>query len=550
VKRIAVKRLTIRQLWRLCEKGIFAVPEIQREFVWDPRRASDLIDSIVNQLPIGSLLIWRTGADRKHLLRHAQQILPPHNVRNREIWFLIDGQQRLSVLYRAKFGHEITNDQGRTINFSKLCLSFDDRYDAKFLFVRNPSPRLHVQLVDILSSSWRRRLRHLSQRKQREADKVRNRINSYSVPTIFVETTDVNEVREAFLRINSGGLRISKADRAFSRASRLDLRRLVKEVRGALPAGFDDIDPRTVQVAMAVIMGQKDTSSKAVESVIAKLEREEIENGRVSHRFTRDWKNITVCIQKAVDHLITEIGVPNFSFLPSELMVPVLASFFHSNNLAQPSSKQRREIRKWFWATAVGRRYTGRGYYENIRRDLLFFEHLGRRRQGNFVLRDKIPFDEIRRTDYLSAGSVGAAFFLLLASRRPRYLESGNTIPLDSAAALANRKDKHHIFPKALLTRHGFTAREANSLCNMCYFVAEENQSIGGSSSPARYLDDHRWRRHFPSVMRSHLIPYKKDNALWGKNVRKAYRQFQKERLREVCHAFNNAAGMNLFRRD
>src|SRR4029079_9604570 len=154
------------------------------------------------------------------------------------------------------------------------------------------------------------------------------------------------------------------------KASRLDLRRLVKEIRNTLPAGFSDLNPRTIQVAMAVIMGQKETSSKAVESVIARLEKEEITDGKVSQKFTRDWKSITVCIQKAVDHLTTEIGVPNFTFLPSDLMVPVLASFFHANNLAQPSAKQRREIRKWFWATAVGRRYTGRGYYNNIRADL------------------------------------------------------------------------------------------------------------------------------------------------------------------------------------
>lgn len=42
----------------------------------------------------------------------------PHDSRNKAIWFLIDGQQRLSVLYRAKQGHEVENDQGRKLNFS------------------------------------------------------------------------------------------------------------------------------------------------------------------------------------------------------------------------------------------------------------------------------------------------------------------------------------------------------------------------------------------------------------------------------------------------
>ena len=75
MKRISVKRHTIRKLWQLCDRAMFAVPEIQREFVWDPRQANDLLDSIARQLPIGSLLVWHTSSDRKHLLRHAQEIL-------------------------------------------------------------------------------------------------------------------------------------------------------------------------------------------------------------------------------------------------------------------------------------------------------------------------------------------------------------------------------------------------------------------------------------------------------------------------------------------
>lgn len=549
MKSITVKRYSINQLWKLCDDAVFAVPEVQREFVWDPRRASDLLDSITRQLPIGCLLVWRTSSDRTHSLRHAQEILPPHDSRNRDIWFLIDGQQRLSVLYRAKHGHEVRNDQGRTLNFSKLCLSFDQRSDSRFQFVRKPSAKLHVPVVDLLGPKWRRKLRHLSQGKFREAAKARACITKYSIPVIFVETTDVDEIREAFLRINSGGLRISKADRAFSKAARLDLRRLVKEVRGTLPAGFNELDPRIIQAAMALIMGQKETSSKAVESVLSRLEREEITGGKVSARFTRDWKNIRLCIQKAVDHLRGGLGIPNASFLPSDLMVPVLAYFFHANHRAQPSARQRHEIRKWFWATGVGRRYAGRGYYANIRDDIDFFQRLGRRHKGKFTMADKIPADEIRRADYGASGSLGAALFLLLAHKKPRYLENGEAMLLDETAALGNRKDKHHIFPRALLLRQGFTNREANSLTNICYIVAEENQSIG-SKKPCVYLEDFRRRRHFASVMKGHLIPHQRDQAIWSSSIRSAYRQFQRERLDMLCAEFNRVAGMKLFRKD
>jgi uncharacterized protein with ParB-like and HNH nuclease domain len=38
----------------------FAVPKLQRNFVWDPGRAAKLLDSIYRGMPIGSLFLWRT----------------------------------------------------------------------------------------------------------------------------------------------------------------------------------------------------------------------------------------------------------------------------------------------------------------------------------------------------------------------------------------------------------------------------------------------------------------------------------------------------------
>ncbi len=466
---IVLKKYKVKYLWDFCEDGMFAVPEIQREFVWDSKRACRLLDSIYRQLPIGSMLVWETKADRQHLLRHAQEVLPSYKSNSQKIWFLIDGQQRLSVIYRAKAGHQVKNWNGKILDFSKLCFSFDDRYDTRFLFIRRPLPKLHIPLTDILSTNWKRKLRYLPHNKMLKVEQCRNRVLGYEVPVIFVHTHELEEIRETFLRINSGGLRISEADRGFTLASRLNLRRLMKELRNSLPARFSEIDFGILQSAMALIVGQRELSASAVESAITQLEKEEIENGKVSRRFTKDWRRIDQYIRKAVDYLINEIGVINFTFLPSDNMVSVLAYFFYVNNGAQPNARQRREIKKWFWATGVGRRYAGRGYYQNIRSDLTFFQNLGRHRHGRFVFRDLVLMGDIKRTDYLVSGSVTTSFFLLLLKKQPRYLETGSAFPLDKTAAMANRKDKHHIFPKALLDRNGFPSREANSLCNICY---------------------------------------------------------------------------------
>lgn len=550
MENIVVGKQRIKTLWNWCEEGKFAVPEIQREFVWDRRRASDLLDSIYRKLPIGCILIWETRGDHRHLLRLNQILLPPHDPANPNTLFLIDGQQRLSVLYRARHGGSVINSYGVEINFDQLCLNLKaEEGEANFQFTRRPILGQHVPIKDILSSEWRRKVRRLSKWKRVKIRRCRIAISKYLVPVIKVRTNNLDEVRETFLRINSGGLRISKADRAFSKASRLDLRRLVRELKESLPNSFDWVEPRILQVALAVIQGQKDTSSQAVESAITKLEKAEFGGKKASRQFTRKWKNVSNCVKRAVDYLNNNLGVVNFSYLPSDLMIAVLAFFFHANNQAQPNAHQRSEIRKWFWATGVGRRYVGRGYYTNIRHDLDFFQRLGRRRTGRFNYRDRMSLVELRRTDYTSGGSLEIAFWLMLSKREPCYLESGGPMPLERTASVANRKDKHHIFPKSLLVRNEFTVRETNSLANMCYLVAEENQSIG-SNKPAIYLEEFKRMKHFPRVMRSHLIPYRSNSALWNRNVRRAYRQFVTQRIDWIRKAFEKEAGTRLFRRE
>ncbi len=60
--------------------------------------------------------------------------------------------------------------------------------------------------------------------------------------------------------------------------------------------------------------------------------------------------------------------------------------------------------------------------------------------------------------------------------------------------------------------------RADNSLVNICYLVAHDNQSIGQKSCPANTFLVYRdaGRRRFTHVMRSHMIPVHADSGVWG----------------------------------
>ena len=66
---------------------------------------------------------------------------------------------------------------------------------------------------------------------------------------------------------------------------------------------------------------------------------------------------------------------------------------------------------------------------------------------------------------------------------------------------------------------------------------------------PASYLAAYVRQRHFPRAMKSHLVPYMSGSGIWVKGVRNAYHQFRRERADLICKAFEDEAGMKLFRR-
>ncbi len=96
MKSPTLKAQTIRSLRRpLLQDHKFAVPKLQRNFVWDAGRAAKLLDGIYYQMPIGSLFLWDMDRKSANLIRQATGVLPSFNPKNKHIWFVIDGQPRL-----------------------------------------------------------------------------------------------------------------------------------------------------------------------------------------------------------------------------------------------------------------------------------------------------------------------------------------------------------------------------------------------------------------------------------------------------------------------
>jgi uncharacterized protein with ParB-like and HNH nuclease domain len=77
------------------------LPDFQRDFVWDPSATQELIISIANNYPAGSILRVR---DAKRIFACREFEGAPKLTGQKHVFLVLDGQQRLTSLYQAFYG--------------------------------------------------------------------------------------------------------------------------------------------------------------------------------------------------------------------------------------------------------------------------------------------------------------------------------------------------------------------------------------------------------------------------------------------------------------
>jgi hypothetical protein len=549
-KKIEIRSMTIKQALQRIDEGHFAIPKLQREFVWDGNKSAKLFDSILANMPIGVVMIWETPKSHRLYLRQKYHILPPFNQKNKKVWFIIDGQQRLSVLHHVRDGNTVRNAKGADVKFDRIVFALEKEKDSQQIRYRKKLMGHYETLFDILHPEWKFRLSHLNKKQKERIKFARDRILRYPMHLMFVQA-DINEIRESFLRINTQGVKISSADAIFSKAEGLDLRDIRHEIRECIDKSFGQIPEMPILFSMAAVRGATEARGSALQQVINKLEKEAKADLKLRKALTQDWNRLVVCFGKAVDYLRQNFTVLNREFLYSDYIIAVLALFYFWNGRG-PSATQKDQICKWYWTTTVGSRYSGVNFLRCIPHDIEFFQRLAANPASKFNYEAHVEKGEVRRSQFSSRSGITCAIYNLLLSRHPvSIMDDGlNKIPLDRYSTSANRKDRHHIFPRGPLRKLEIPPNRYNSIVNICLLTGEENQQIG-SRRPSLYLKELRSNgKYFNQKMSRHLIPAGDKSGVWMTDLKRGFNTFLRERTDSICHALENEAGIKLFRKD
>lgn len=141
----SVNQYLVSNLLSLVQIKEIAIPEIQRPFVWEPDKVTELIDSLYNGYPIGYIITWQSPNVK---------LKDGNSSMGKKI--LIDGQQRITALRAAILGETVKNRDYADVRIQVAYNPIERRF-ATFNAAISKDPLWIKDIAPLLNGSTRQR---------------------------------------------------------------------------------------------------------------------------------------------------------------------------------------------------------------------------------------------------------------------------------------------------------------------------------------------------------------------------------------------------------
>lgn len=195
------------------DSGHMALPEFQRGYVWSRTQVRGLLDSLYRGHPVGSLLVWATGADDAAV--RGDQAPAPGVVK-----LLLDGQQRITSLYGIIRGRPPEFFDGNEEAFLNLYFHLEDQTFEFYGPVKMRQDSRWISVTDLMQNGLGDQLNRISADPELapRLNDYLNRLNAihqikdreFHVEEVTGGDKTVDVVVDIFNRVNSGGTKLSK----------------------------------------------------------------------------------------------------------------------------------------------------------------------------------------------------------------------------------------------------------------------------------------------------------------------------------------------------
>ncbi|MFM5717844.1 DUF262 domain-containing protein [Aeromonas caviae] len=367
---------SLRSLLEDVQKGLIRVPKFQRPFIWSDLQRIELLRSIRDNMPIGSLLIWRTT---EHHLSSFEYIGPHAIPKSSDVtpslgWqFLLDGHQRVSTLLGLLMSPDMDTcniddedqiDWNIVYDLEEQDFIFEKKIKRKSKGSYTPilplSTLLDGRLVNKHLRGIRNEMPNTPENDQNlelweeRADNISYRFQQCRIPVVIMVSDDLQLAAKTFQRINSLGTPMGEAHlvSALTWKENFDLREQISTLKRELPAGWRNIEESIYLQVCRGIIGLDITKSGQLELVHTLNSNPDI------------LSTAGKAINTTINWFVSELLIHKEELLPYSLQLVIIASEIAKSN----SSIKNSSARRWFWRTASTEVFTV-GAYREVKRE-------------------------------------------------------------------------------------------------------------------------------------------------------------------------------------
>jgi hypothetical protein len=495
-----VVQYDLPKLVKFIETKHIAVPEFQRGFVWKTVQVKKLFDSLINQYPVGSFILWATNKNIDARTLDGEK-LP------KKKFLILDGQQRLASIYylcrqqkflevKDKFHENCDNRPRDVIEFEKFFISKGENGPV-LEYGRDSSRKFDV-------GKFRRRVK-----------------KGYRFPIITVSLDSYRRAIEIFERINQAGTRISTESiflsetwGTHSNIAKI-LRGWKRKNKGSLTRGIDTVIFIHV-FALILQLGKKKNTEKIDISIKTLKKIADEIRGVSGEEYNRLFEASVKSVARAVEHLKEEYRVFSLGELPSQTMITVLAVFFYYQRKSL-SKIQLSELRKWFWRSSLSNRYIGSGYSQHVDVDVRKMCDLAKKNTKLHIPRTSKIFAKLQGVDLRAGRSTYRNLVKQALWQQQPIFINGSEVNRSDVESGQHKPEDDHFFPYDLM-RKGVAGQEINNILNV-HFLNKDENIRKGKQPPSRWLEERiQETGATPSDMKkyfeSELLPFKDVKAL------------------------------------
>lgn len=525
---------------KIDEKQLF-VPAFQREYVWKKQNAKDLLNSLIEEYPTGTMLTWETNSP--------PELKGPHKYNQQQgaVKLILDGQQRITTLYMLITGNippyykedEILNDprnlyvnvETQELEYYKKTTMENSPVWVSITAIFKGKVRLRDVVDGIESQNEGARISR--EQEDRIDDNLRaiERIKEREFLEQIIPTkAEIREAIDIFYIVNASGVNLTDAELALA------------QISGYWPEARDEIKKKLVELEkhgwvfrldhmIYILLG-------VMHNVGSKMEKlHSIEN---MPRIKEVWERLA---DDTLDYVFNILKTKAYIDHTKEInslyaLVPIVVYAFNKGKDRMSQLEIKKAV-KWFYYSQIRYRYISQ-LQQKLDKDL------------KIIANEENPFDklltiieserrlEIDKNEFIGAGVSNPLWGLMkwyFKSKEAHCLSTGISIRKNMGKKYDLEWD--HIFAYSILKKAGYDYNNrhkyslAQEITNRVVLTQTGNRS---KSAQDAFIYLNEVKEKFPNSLELQSVPENPD--LWKLENFEKFLEVRREILAEELNNY------------